>query len=169
MPYMLEIERKFLVHREKLPDLGRGRRLTQGYLSFGPKATVRVRIEDGEGGGEGRGWLTIKGKGLVGRDEFEYEIPAGEAREMLKLSQASLVTKVRYEMPVEGDPDLTWEIDVFEGDNEGLIVAELELPHEGRTYPRPDWLGLEVTEEPAYKNALLAQKPFRAWERKPTP
>ena len=160
MGYMQEIEHKFLVDKAKLPDVPEGSRLVQGYLSFKP--TVRVRTEEGPADTR-KGYLTIKGEGLVGRDEFEYAIPFEEARQLLKLAQASLVSKTRYRLPLKEHPGLKWEIDIFEGDNAGLIVAELEIPDENYQFPRPEWLGQDVTENPAYKNALLAQHPFKDW------
>jgi CYTH domain-containing protein len=164
MGYKVEIERKFLVNIEKLPQLPKGRRLTQGYLSFGPKATVRVRTEEAEDSREDIACLTIKGSGLVGRDEFEYKIPSDEANQLLKLAQATLVTKRRIILPVEGLPELKWELDIFDGENEGLVVAEIELPHEDFDFPHPDWLGQDVTEDPSYKNAALAQTPYKKWQ-----
>ena len=160
MALQQEIERKFLVRRELLPPLPEGARLVQGYL--GTQPTVRVRTEEGPGD-RSLAYLTIKGPGLVGRDEFEYEIPLEEARELLKLAQGSLVSKTRYRLPVEGAPGLKWELDVFDGENAGLIVAEIELPAEDTPFERPEWLGEDVTEDPAYKNAALAFHPFSAW------
>jgi len=163
MGFKVEIERKFLVHIEKLPELPKGRRLTQGYLSFGPKATVRVRTEEAENSSENIAYITIKGSGLVGRDEFEYNIPFDEAQQLLKLAQAALVTKRRIILPVEGLSELKWELDIFDGDNAGLVVVEIELPDENFEFPRPVWLGQDVTEDPAYKNAALARNPYKNW------
>ena len=160
MGFMKEIERKFLVNKDKMPELPQGAKMVQGYLSFGP--TVRVRTEEGPGDLR-KGYITIKGEGMVGRDEFEYDVPFDEARQMLKLAHASLVSKTRYRLPLKDHPGLKWELDVFEGDNEGLVVVELEMPDENYDYPKPEWLGKEVTDDPAYKNALLAQHPFKDW------
>ncbi len=159
MAYKEEIERKFLVDESKLPHLPEPKRLKQGYLSFGP--SVRVRLEEGPQGS--KGYLTIKGSGMVGRDEFEYDIPAEEAGQLLKLAKASIVSKNRYELPVPGAPELKWELDIFEGDNAGLIVAELEMPDYDYKFERPVWLGEDVTEDGRYKNSALAQKPFKNW------
>lgn len=159
MAYKEEIEHKFLVNQDKLPALPEPNRLTQGYLNFKP--SVRVRLE--EGPEQRKGYLTIKGEGLVGRDEFEYDIPAEEAEQLLKLAKASLVSKRRYKLPVEDKPDLKWELDIFEGDNAGLVVAELEIPEHGYEFERPDWIGEDVTEDPRYKNSALAQKPYKNW------
>jgi adenylate cyclase len=155
-----EIEHKFLVQREKLPPLPPGARLAQGYLGFTP--TVRVRTEE-KAGGERQGYLTIKGDGLVGRDEWEYPIPFEDAEALLKLAIASVVVKTRHLLPVEDAPELKWEVDIFEGDNAGLIVAEIEIPAFGHEFHRPDWLGEDVTRDRRYKNAALATNPFRAW------
>jgi adenylate cyclase len=160
MAHQEEIERKFLVHRDKLPPLRSGARLVQGYLGFEP--TVRARTQETAGGAR-QGFLTIKGNGLVGRDEFEYEIPFEEAQALLKLAQAALVSKTRYHLPVGGAPDLKWEVDFFDGENAGLIVAEIELPRADHPFQRPPWLGEDVTENKAYKNAALAVRPFSQW------
>lgn len=160
MGFMKEIERKFLVDKVKLPEFPQGSKMVQGYLSFKP--TVRVRTEEGPED-QRKAYITIKGEGLVGRDEFEYDIPFEEAQQLLKLAQASLVRKTRYRLPLKEYPGLKWELDIFEGDNAGLTVAELEIPDEYFKYPRPEWLGREVTEDPAYKNAALAQHPFKDW------
>lgn len=160
MGYKEEIERKFLVNREKLPALPEGSKLVQGYLAFEPN--VRVRTEEGPGD-DRKAYITIKGAGLVGRDEFEYDIPFEEAQQLLKLAQYSKVSKTRYRLPVAQAPDLKWELDIFEGDNAGLVVAELEMPREDYSFERPAWLGEDVTLDPAYKNAALAKHPFKDW------
>src|SRR5688500_7604515 len=116
-----EIEYKFLVDCEILPELPPGARLVQGYLGFSP--TVRVRTEEGPGSSR-RAYLNVKGPGLVGRDEFEYDIPFEDAEALLELSQGSVIRKTRHRLPVEGDPSLAWEVDVFEAENAGLVVAE---------------------------------------------
>jgi CYTH domain-containing protein len=160
MGFMKEIERKYLVDEDKLPELPEGARMVQGYLSFNP--TVRVRTEEGPGATR-KAYITIKGSGMLGRDEYEYDVPFEEAGQMLKLAHASLVSKTRYRLPLKDHPGLKWEIDLFEGANAGLVVAELEIPDENYQFPEPEWLGKEVTEDPAYKNALLAQHPFKDW------
>jgi adenylate cyclase len=159
MSYKVEIERKFLVHHDRLPQLEGGAYLVQGYL--GTRPTVRVRTE--ELPEAKKAYLTIKGEGLIGRDEFEYDIPFADGEALLKLANTALVAKTRYRLPVDGQPDLAWEVDVFAGDNAGLIVAELEMPAADHAFPRPDWLGEDVTEDPAYKNSALAQRPFNRW------
>jgi CYTH domain-containing protein len=161
MGYMVEIERKFLVNKEKLPELPTPRHLRQGYLSFGPPANVRVRL-DGKGE-QGKAFITIKGKRKEGRDEFEYAIPPQEATQLLTLSQGSVINKKRYILPVHNAPQLKWELDIFEGDNAGLIVAEIELPEENFPFDPPEWLGEDVTDDAAYLNANLARHPYKDW------
>jgi adenylate cyclase len=160
MALQKEIERKYLVRKELLPPLTSGRRMAQGYLSFQP--TVRVRTEAGADGAR-HAYLTIKSYGLVARDEFQYEIPYAEAEALLNLAHGTVITKTRYDLPVEGRPELTWEVDVFEGENAGLITAEIELPSADCDFPRPEWLADDVSDQPAYKNAMLAQRPYTTW------
>ena len=155
-----EIECKFLVQTDRLPPLPPGIRMAQAYLGFRP--TVRVRTQEGPGDLR-EAFLTIKGPGMIGRDEFEYPIPFDEGEALLSLSAHPPIRKTRHHLPVEGQPDLKWEVDVFDEENHGLVVAELELPDRGHPFPRPEWLGEDVTENPAYKNAALAQRPFRTW------
>ncbi|HEX2909812.1 MAG TPA: CYTH domain-containing protein [Chloroflexia bacterium] len=159
MAYKEEIEKKFLVQKDKLPELSEGSHLQQGYLGFKP--TIRVRTEEGPGE-QRKAYITIKGSGMAGRDEFEYDIPFDEARQLLKLAQASLVNKTRYRLPLQSNPELEWEIDIYEGENEGLVTAELEMPSLDYQFEHPDWLDQDVTEDPSYKNAALAQRPFRS-------
>jgi CYTH domain-containing protein len=163
---MLEIERKFLVKKERLPALPPGRRLTQAYLHFGPNSNVRVRLDEpANDEGEKRAFLTIKGRGLLGREEYEYQIPFEDAQQLMALHQGAPVQKTRYKLPVENAPNLKWELDIFEGDNAGLIVAEIELPSEDARFSQPDWLGEDVTLDPAYKNSELAQNPYKNWKK----
>ena len=154
MPH--EIERKFLVKGEDWRVAGTGVPYRQGYLSTVPERSVRVRlIRD-------KGYLTIKGV-TVGatRAEYEYEIPAGEASEMLdNLCERPLIEKTRYRLEHHG---LTWEVDEFEGDNAGLIVAEVELDDEDQAVMLPDWVGKEVTGERRYYNASLIADPYTSW------
>ncbi len=150
-----EIERKFLVPG-RFPDCP-GRAIVQAYLNLDPERTVRVRIEEDEAN------LNIKGKSTsegLARPEFEYPIPRADARTMLELAEGSPVEKVRHRLPAGPH---TWEIDVFHGDNEGLVVAEIELTSEAEAFERPEWLGEEVTHDHRYKNASLAQRPWRDW------
>ena len=152
-----EIERKFLVKGNKWRSLGKGVLYRQGYIPTSGKETVRVRII-----GE-TGYLTIKGK-TVGhsRLEFEYSIPLQDAQEMLDhLCSHPLIEKKRYKIP---QGDLVWEVDEFLGENEGLIIAEVELETENQTITLPDWIEREVN-EPKYYNANLAKHPYSQWEK----
>ncbi len=151
-----EIERKFLVRGNGWRDHGAGVPYRQGYLSTVAERTVRVRlIRD-------KGWLTIKGI-TVGatRAEYEYEIPADEASEMLdNLCERPLIEKMRYRIEHQG---LIWEVDEFDGDNAGLIIAEVELEEEGQAIVLPDWVGEEVTDDPRFYNANLIANPYSTW------
>jgi adenylate cyclase len=152
----LEIERKFLVKGEGWRVPGAGTPYRQGYLSTVPGRTVRVRLV------RDRGYLTIKGV-TVGatRAEYEYEIPAGEAGEMLdNLCERPLIEKTRYRVDHQG---LTWEVDEFVGDNAGLIIAEVELEDEDQAVMLPDWVGKEVTGDKRYYNANLIADPYTSW------
>ena len=151
-----EIERKFLVAGDGWRDAAKGTQYRQGFLCTEPERTVRVRLAGS------RGSITVKGK-TVGarRDEFEYEIPASDAEQMLDtLCKRPLIEKIRYTLPVGRH---IWEIDVFEGDNAGLIVAEIELESEDEAFDKPDWAGDEVTDDPRYFNSNLVAQPYRAW------
>lgn len=152
-----EIERKFLVRDLSVVEGVVGRRYRQGYLSIEPDRTVRVRIADGQG------FLTIKGRSVgAARSEFEYEIPASDAEELLdRLALRPLIDKIRYRLH---DADLVWEVDVFGGDNAGLVVAEVELQSEDHDLTVPAWVGDEVTQDPRYFNANLVGHPYRTWE-----
>jgi adenylate cyclase len=151
-----EIERKFLVRGNGWRDHGAGVPYRQGYLSTVAERTVRVRlIRD-------KGWLTIKGI-TVGatRAEYEYEIPADEAGQMLdNLCERPLIEKTRYRIEHQG---LTWDVDEFDGDNAGLIIAEVELEEEGQAIVLPDWVGEEVTDDPRFYNANLIANPYTTW------
>ena len=153
----LEIERKFLVVDDRWKSLAEaGSYLKQGYLASASNATIRVRIEDG------MATLNIKGATVgISRREYEYEIPLQDAEELLSnLVTGNAIEKVRYRVLYAGH---LWEIDVFAGENQGLIVAELELTSETETFERPDWLGEEVSGDARYYNACLAKKPFNLW------
>ncbi len=153
----LEIERKFLVNREKwnLENKGTGCLFKQGYILTDPEKTIRVRLTDTDG------YLTIKGisHGAV-RQEFEYLIPPEEALELLHNFASNLVEKIRYKVRVGGK---TWEVDEFMGANAGLLVAEVELTYENEPFELPIWLGKEVTNESKYYNSNLAQNPYSQW------
>lgn len=153
----IEIERKFLVDTRKFAEVSpkSSRTMRQGYLNRTPGRTVRVRVE----GTEAR--LTVKGAatGLV-RPEFEYSIPLEDAESLFALCDGPLVEKVRHLVDYAG---LTWEVDVFSGDNSGLVVAELELDSEEQTFEMPPWVGREVTGEVRYHNSHLAVMPYKIW------
>jgi len=151
-----EIERKFLVQASWQPQ-DEGIKIAQGYLSTVPERTVRVRIKGD------KGYLTIKGKNQgISRAEFEYEIPLADAEELLKLAEQPILSKVRY---LEQHGNRLWEIDVFAGENQGLVVAEVELPDEGADFSRPRWLGQEVSGDVRYYNANLIKNPFSLWKK----
>jgi adenylate cyclase len=151
-----EIERKFLVKDDTWRGQDVGKRYRQGYLSTVKERTVRVRTVGD------KGFLTIKGI-TVGatRSEYEYEIPLADANEILdKLCERPLIEKTRYRIPQGG---LLWEIDEFEGENRGLVMAEVELKDENQFVTLPTWTGQEVTRDPRYFNANLVAHPFSRW------
>ncbi len=150
----LEIERKFLVCGDGWRT-GSPTYFKQGYLNRDKESTVRVRIA-----GE-RAFLTVKGPthGLT-RTEFEYEVPVQDAQSMLGLCQGPLVEKNRWLVPMDG---LTWEVDEFFGSNDGLIIAEIELPSEDHPFDRPSWVGTEVSGDKRYFNSQLSLTPFKSW------
>jgi len=152
----VEIERKFLVHRERLPQLPAGETIIQGYIPALNRITVRVRLR------AGRAWLTLKGASTgISRSEFEYEIPPADARDMLtELCHAGIIEKTRYEILHAG---MRWELDIFAGANAGLVVAELELPHEEQPFEKPDWVAEEISADPRYSNQALLQNPWTRW------
>lgn len=150
----LEIERKFLVsgHAWRSADAVLYR---QGYLNRDKQRTVRVRIAGD------RAFLTIKGVSSgATRVEFEYEIPVSEAAQLLTLCDGPLIEKTRHRVTV--GPHV-WEVDEFHGDNDGLVVAEIELGSEDEAFARPEWVSVEVTEDARYYNSNLAVRPFRTW------
>lgn len=154
-----EIERKFLVSNNTWRRFGAGKLCRQGYLSLDKDRTVRVRIIGKAG------YLTVKGISVGAcRSEYEYEIPVKDAHEMLdNLCVQPLIEKKRCEIPFEG---LVWEIDEFEGVNQGLIVAEVELEAENQSFALPDWIGQQVTGDPRYYNVNLIAHPFTSWKDK---
>lgn len=157
---MVEIERKFLVLSDAFKTQAQHKfHIAQGYLSSHPERTVRVRIK-GESG-----FITIKGKGNdtgTTRFEWETEIPLLEAKPLLALCEKGTIDKMRYEVQIGKH---TFEVDEFFGDNQGLIMAELELSDENETYEKPDWLGEEVTNDDRYYNAYLSKNPFSQWPK----
>lgn len=151
-----EIERKFIVDATLWRPQGVGVRIRQGYLPMAGKTVVRVRAS-----GEGA-WLTVKGenKGMT-RLEFEYPVPISDAEAMLDaLCARPLIEKIRYSVRFSG---ADWTVDVFEGDNAGLIMAEIELEYENQEVILPPWAGREVTDDPRYYNANLALRPYGRW------
>lgn len=148
-----EIERKFLVSGA-FPD-GKATEIVQIYLSLDPQRTIRVRIESG------KATFNIKGKteGIT-RTEFEYPIPLPDAWELLKLAIGSPIEKTRHRISHGAH---TWEVDVFHGANQGLIVAEIELASESQSFEKPAWVGEEVSTDFRYTNASLATHPFQSW------
>jgi CYTH domain-containing protein len=154
-----EIERKFLVTDDRWRDGSPGVRIAQGYLSLDPERTVRVRLAGPDA------WLTVKGltRGLT-RAEFEYAIPPDEARALLPLCLPSVIDKTRYRIP---HGNHVWEIDVFQGANDGLVMAEVELSDESELPEIPPWAGAEVSADARYYNSNLASRPFNSWQRIP--
>ena len=154
-----EIERKFLVKGDFKTFSKKETRITQGYLSSVPERTVRVRLK-----GE-KGFITIKGIGSesgASRYEWEKEIPVNEVQDLLKICEPGVIDKTRYLVEFEG---FTWEVDEFYGDNEGLAVAEIELPEEDTVFKKPLWAGDEVTGEKKYFNSMLMKNPFSKWKK----
>ena len=152
----LEIERKYLIDLGKIGTLENGIRIKQGYLSTDKNAVVRVRVKND------KAYLTIKGANNgISRLEFEYEIPFDEANEMLdNLCKKPLIDKTRY--IIKHDIHI-WEIDVFYGDNEGLVVAEVELKDENEKINLPSWIKEEVTSDNRYFNSNLMKHPYKDW------
>ncbi|OUO50333.1 adenylate cyclase [Parabacteroides sp. An277] len=155
---MIEIERKFLVAGNFMRDVYAERRIVQGYICSAPGRTVRVRIRDEAG------FLTIKGptdaKGMS-RYEFEQSIPLEEAEKLLDLCEPGAIDKIRYLARIGKH---TWEIDVFHGANEGLVLAEVELESETEEFERPAWLGREVTGDRRFYNSSLTKHPYSEWK-----
>ncbi|MBW4467939.1 MAG: CYTH domain-containing protein [Pegethrix bostrychoides GSE-TBD4-15B] len=153
----IEIERKFLVQNEGWRGLAEGILYRQGYLASRPGCTVRVRVAGNQG------YLTIKGSTAgISRAEYEYGIPLEDAAQLLdRLCQLPLIEKTRYRIPVASG--LVWEVDEFAGENQGLIVAEIELSQADQSIELPDWIGLEVSDDPRYFNANLVNHPYCRW------
>jgi len=152
----MEIERKFLVKDDSWRSSARVKKYHQGYLNSNKERTVRVRTVGD------KGYLTIKGiaKGAA-RVEYEYEIPGAEARAMLdELCEKPLIKKSRYKIEYHG---LTWEVDEFHGENQGLIIAEVELDIEDQKFAKPEWIGDEVTGDSKYFNSNLIHYPYSQW------
>ncbi len=153
-----EIERKFLVkHDGWRQHAAPGVFMSQGYLSGSQHSSVRVRVSGDQA------FLNIKSATLgISRKEYEYAIPVTDAREMLRsLCEQPLIEKTRYHV---AHGDHTWEVDVFGGDNAGLVVAEIELAHEDETFALPDWAGAEVSHDVRYYNVCLVKNPYKLWK-----
>jgi adenylate cyclase len=152
-----EIERKFLVVGNGWRDQVRSAsHIRQGYLSREGRASVRVRVVDGA-----RAYLTIKAaKNRISRHEFEYEIPLADGVALLEFRAGHLIDKARHRVESGGR---LWEVDVFEDENAGLVIAEVELAAENDTLDLPSWVGREITDDRRYYNAALARVPFGRW------
>lgn len=152
----LEIERKFLVQGDAWRSLSNPVSMRQGYLSNDPARIVRVRIEDQHA------MLTVKGKAVgIARAEWEYAIPVADAVLMLdSLCAGPLIEKRRYRLKID---EFVWEVDEFLGENLGLIVAEIELQSIDQVFPKPEWLGVEVSHDHRYANSNLLKHPYRMW------
>lgn len=153
----IEIERKFLLTGTTWKHLAPGTSYRQGYLNSAKERTVRVRTIDD------KGFLTIKGISVgATRVEYEYEIPVADAKHLLDdLCEKPIIEKNRYKISHSG---FVWEIDEFFGENEGLVVAEIELESEDQTFEKPEWVGEEVTGDPRYFNSNLIKNPFIKWK-----
>lgn len=155
----MEIERKYLVN----PELWQEHRnpanasfMQQAYLSVEKSCTVRIRLTDKEA------FITIKGETTgISREEFEYKIPFNDGVRIIKMAQTPVIVKLRYKVNFEG---YLWEVDEFFGDNEGLILAEVELPGENHQPVLPSWIEKEVSADPRYYNLALAQNPINTWK-----
>ena len=152
-----EIERKFLVNGDYKSKSFKNFRIKQGYLALSGISVVRVRIK-----GE-KAFVTIKSaleENTIKRNEWEYEIPVQDAEEMLLLCEEAVIEKTRYLVNVGNH---VFEVDEFYGDNEGLLIAEVELESADQPFDKPDWAGMEVTDEPRYYNLALASHPYMQW------
>lgn len=156
---MTETERKFLVLSDDFKtEAVTQHRIVQGYLNSDPERTVRVRIKGG------KGFITIKGKGNESgttRMEWEKEIAVNDAEQLLKLCEKGSIDKIRYEIPFGRH---IYEVDTFFGENNGLIIAEIELKDENESFEKPKWLGQEVTGDKRYYNAYLSNNPYSTWK-----
>ncbi len=154
-----ETERKFLISSEDYKSEAKKKeRIIQAYLCKAAERTVRIRIKNR------KGYITIKGKSNesgLSRYEWEKEIPVSEAEELLQLCEPVIIDKTRYEIPYESH---VFEVDEFHGENEGLVIAEIELESESENFKRPHWLGEEVTNIKKYYNSQLSKTPYRLWK-----
>lgn len=153
----LEIERKFLVQGDFKEHLSYSEKIIQGFLCSVPERTTRIRVKGN------KGFITVKGKGNTDgttRFEWEKEISLEDAQQLLQLCEPGIIEKNRYYIPLGPH---TFEVDVFEGDNRGLIMAEIELQAADEYFQRPQWLGEEVTGDVRYYNSYLSKHPFYNW------
>jgi len=154
-----EIERKFLVKGNFKDFVTKQTKIVQGFLSTVPERTVRVRIKGD------KGYLTVKGIGNASgasRFEWEKEISIEDATDLLKISEPGVIDKTRFIIPANNN--LFFEVDEFYGENEGLTVAEIELPLEDAVFEKPEWLGEEVTGQVKYYNSMLMKNPYKDWK-----
>ena len=153
----LEIEKKFLVTGDFMKESKKATRITQGYLCSVPERTVRVRIKGD------KGYITVKGIGSASgasRFEWEKEIPVSEVEQLLAICEPGVIDKTRH---LVSSGKHTFEVDVFHGDNDGLVLAEVELTAEDEEFVKPAWLGQEVTGDARYYNSMLMKNPFKRW------
>lgn len=155
---MIEIERKFLVLNDDFKKEAFAKNeIAQGYISTNPERTVRIRVKGNDG------FLTIKGVGNetgISRFEWEKQIEVEEARQLMKLCEKGTISKTRYEVKIGNH---IFEIDEFYEENQGLIIAEIELKSETEIFEKPNWLGKEVTNDEKYYNAYLSKNPYKNW------
>ncbi len=153
----MEIERKFLANKELWLNAGKPARehIIQGYLSTDINKTIRVRVAGPDG------YMTIKGRTVnLSREEYEFHIPVDIATSVIQKFSEGIIEKIRYKVPYKGK---TWEVDEFMGENEGLLIAEVELTDENENIELPEWIDLEVSGDARYFNACLVRKPFKTW------
>ena len=157
---MIEIERKFLVTSDGFKTEAFAKHeIAQGYLNSTPERTVRIRIKGNSG------FITVKGKGNasgMSRFEWEKEIALSEAKSLLELCESGVIMKTRYEIKFGNH---VFEVDEFYGENEGLVIAEIELQSETDSFEKPSWLGAEVTNDQRYYNAYLSKNTFKNWSK----
>ena len=154
-----EIERKFLVKGDYKKYVTKETKIVQGFLSTVPERTVRIRIKGD------KGFLTVKGIGNesgASRYEFEKEISVDDAKDLMAICEPGVIDKTRFIVPAANG--LFFEVDEFYGENNGLTVAEIELPTEETAFKKPAWLGKEVTGDVRYFNSMLMKNPYKDWE-----